>query len=87
MMICSTAVQAKTYSEQKVTVLMVACFLEYQSIGILFNTCRVPVNNFPDCKLCIRFVSTYVEALTALPSSCGMSEGKNSLEYLYTIMD
>ena len=45
-MIFSIAVVAATYSDPKVAVLTVACFLEYQLIGVLFIKCKMHVTDF-----------------------------------------
>ena len=57
-MICSTHVLAATNSEPYVAVSTVACFLEYQSIGVLFKKWRIPVTDLPVAMQCIRFAST-----------------------------
>ena len=49
-MICSVAVLAATNSEPYVAVSTVACFLEYQSTGVLLTKWRHPVKDFPVAK-------------------------------------
>ena len=49
-MICSVAVLAATNSETYVAVSTVACFLEYQSTGVLLTKWRHPVQDFPVAK-------------------------------------
>ena len=46
-MICSVAVFAATNSEPYVAVSTVACFLEYQSRGVLLTPCRHAVKDLP----------------------------------------
>ena len=49
-MICSVAVLAATNSEPYVAVSTVACFLEYQSTGVLLTKWRHPVKDLPVAK-------------------------------------
>ena len=49
-MICSGAVFAATYSEPYVAVSTVACFLEYQSTGVLLTKRRHPVKDLQVAK-------------------------------------
>ena len=45
--ICSVQVRADTNSDPQVAVSHVACFLEYQSKGVLFMRCNIPVADRP----------------------------------------
>ena len=49
-MICSVAVLAVTSSEPYEAVSTVACFLEYQSTGVLLTKWRHPVKDLPVAK-------------------------------------
>ena len=49
-MICSAAVCEVTNSEPYVAVSTVACFLEYQSAGVLLTKRRYPVKDLPVAK-------------------------------------
>ena len=49
-MICSVAVLAATNSEPYGAVSTVACFLEYQSTGVLLTKWRHPVKDLPVAK-------------------------------------
>ena len=49
-MICSVAVLAATNSETYVAVSTMACFLEYQSTGVLLTKWRHPVKDLPVAK-------------------------------------
>jgi hypothetical protein len=51
----------------------VACFLENQSMGVLFNRCRIPVIDRPVVRSCIRFASTKWESVTKFPRGVGAS--------------
>ena len=77
-MICSVAVLAATNSEPYVAVSTVACFLEYQSTGVLLTKSRHPVKDFPVAKQWFKLASIIVAAATALPSGSGMSSGRIS---------
>ena len=56
-MICSVAVLAATNSEPYVAVSTVACFLEYQSTGVLLTKWRRPVKDLPVAKQWFKLVS------------------------------
>ena len=90
-MICSTAVPAATYSDPKAAILTVACFLNYQSIRVLFNKCTMQVTDFPDNKFCIRLASTEVVVRKGHSSKTGTSEsaieGRISLQSLHMDVD
>jgi hypothetical protein len=46
-MICSVQVLVAMYSEPKVAVSTVPWSLEYQSMGVEFHRCRIPVMDLP----------------------------------------
>ena len=75
-MICSVAVLAATNSEAYVAVSTVACFLEYQSTGVLLTKWTDPVNDLPVAKQWFKLASMVVVVITALPSGSGMSAGR-----------
>jgi hypothetical protein len=54
----STQIRAATNSDPYVAVSTVACFLEYQSIGVMLARWRIPVTYLPVTTSCIRFAST-----------------------------
>ena len=83
-MICSVAVFAATNSEPYVAVSTVACFLEYQSTGVLLTKWRHPVKDLPVAKQWFKLASMVVVVVTALPSGSGMSSGWISLTLPYT---
>ena len=56
-MICSVAVLAATNSEPYVAVSTVACFLEYQSTGVLLTKWRHPVKDLPVAKQWFKLAS------------------------------
>ena len=56
-MICSVAVLAVTNSEPYVAVSNVACFLEYQSTGVLLTKWRHPVKDLPLAKQWFKLAS------------------------------
>ena len=77
-MICSVAVLAAKNSEPYVAVSTVACFLEYQSTGVLLTKWRYPVKDYPVAKQWFKIASMVVVLITASPSGSGMSSGRNS---------
>ena len=83
-MICSVAVLAATDSEPYVAVSTVACFLEYQSTGVLLTKWRHPVKDFPVAKQWFKLASMVVVVVTASPSGSGMSSGRISWTLPYT---
>ena len=83
-MICSVAVLAAKYSEPYVAVSTVACFLEYQSTGVLLTKWRHPVKDLPVAKQWFKLASMVVVVATALPSGSGMSPGRISWTLPYT---
>ena len=56
-MICSVAVLAATNSEPYVAVSTLACFLEYQSTGVLLTKWRHPVKDLPVAKQWFKLAS------------------------------
>ena len=70
-MICSVAVLAATNSEPYVAVSTVACFLEYQSTGVLLTKWRHPVKHLPVAKQWFKLASMVVVVITASPSGSG----------------
>ena len=58
-MICSVAVLAATNSEPYVSVSTVACFLEYQSTGVLLTKWRHPVKDLPVAKQWFKLASLW----------------------------
>ena len=83
-MICSAAVLAVTRPEPYVAVSTVACFLEYQSTGVLLTKWRHPVKDLPVAKQWFKLASMLVVVVTALPSGSGMSSGRISWTLPYT---
>ena len=67
-MICSVAVLAATNSEPYVAVSTVACYLEYQSTGVLLTKWRHPVKDLPVAKQWFKLASMVVVVVTASPS-------------------
>ena len=56
-MICSVHVLPAMYSEPKKADSAVDCNLEYQSIGVWLNKCRIPVTALPLMRLWYRLAS------------------------------
>ena len=83
-MICSVAFLAATNSETYVAVSTVACFLEYQSTGVLLTKWRHPDKDLPVAKQWFKLASMVVVVITALPSGSGMSSGRISWTLPYT---
>ena len=83
-MIYSVAILAATNSEPYVAVSTVACFLEYQSTGVLLTKWRHPVKDLPVAKQCYKLASMVVVVVTASPSASGMSSGRISWTLPYT---
>ena len=77
-MICSVGVFAATNSEPYVAVSTVACFLKYQSMGVLLTKWRHPVNDLPVANQWFKLASIIVVVTTALPRGSGMLSGRNS---------
>ena len=77
-MICSVAVLAATNSEPYVAVSTVACFLEYESTGVLLTKWSHPVKNLPVAKQSFKLASMVVVVVNASPSGSGMSSGRIS---------
>ena len=75
-MICSVAVLAATNSEPYIADSSVACFLEYQSTGVLLTNWRHPVKDLPVAKQWFKLTSMVVVVITTSPSGSGMSSGK-----------
>ena len=73
-MICSITVFAATNTEPYVAVSTVACFLEYQSTGVLQTKWTRQ----------FKLASMVVVVTTALPSGSGMSSGRISWTSAYT---
>ena len=67
-MICSVAVLAATNSEPYVAVSTVACFLKYQSTGVLLTKWRYPHKDLPVAKQWFKLASMVVVVVTALPA-------------------
>ena len=72
-MICSVAVLTATNSEPYVAVSTVACFLEYQSTGVLLTKWRHQVKDFPVAKEWFKLACMVVVVVTASPSGSGIS--------------
>ena len=70
-MICSVAVLAATNSEPYVAVSTVACFLEYQSVGVWLQKWRHAVRDAPVATQWRRLASSVVVVVTDLPSGLG----------------
>ena len=68
-------------SEPYVAVSTVACFLEYQSAGVLLTKWRHPVKDLPVAKQWFKLASMVVVVVTASPSGSGMSSGRISWTY------
>ena len=71
-MICSVAVLAATDSEPYVAVSTVACFLEYQSTGVLLTKWR------HQAKEWFKLACMVVVVITSSPSGSGMLSGRIS---------
>ena len=82
--ICSVAVLAATNSEPYVAVSSVACFLEYQSTGVLLTKWRHPVKDLPVAKQWFKLASIIMVVITASPSGSGMSSGRTLWTLPYT---
>ena len=65
--ICSVAVLAATNSEPYVPVSAVACFLEYESVGIWLQKWRLAVRDAPVARQWRRLASSVVVVVTDLP--------------------
>ena len=84
-MICSVAVLAATNSEPYVAVSTVACFLEYQSTGVLLTEWRRhPVKDLPVARQWFKLASMVVVVITSSPSGPGMSSRRISWTLPYT---
>ena len=83
-MICSVAVLAATNSEPYVAVSTVACYLEYQSTGVLLTKWRNPFKDLPVAKQWFKLAPMVVVVVTASPSGSGMSSGRISSTLPYT---
>ena len=83
-MIYSVAIFAATNSEQYVAVFTVACFLEYQSTGVLLTKWRHPVKDLPVAKQWFKLASMVVVVTTTSPSGSCMSSGRMSWTSPYT---
>ena len=83
-MIHSVAVLAVTNTEPYVAVSTVACFLEYQSTGVLLTKWRHPVKDLPVAKQWFKLASMVVVVITALPSDSVMSSRRISSTLPYT---
>ena len=70
-MICSVAVLEATDSEPYVAVSTVACFLEYQSVGVWLQKWRDAVRNAPVARQWRRLASSVVVVVTDLPRGLG----------------
>ena len=79
-MICAVAVLAATNSEPYVADSTVACFLEYQSTGVLLMKWRHPVKDLPVAKQWFKLASMVVVVVTASPSGSGMSSKKDFMD-------
>ena len=77
-MICSGAALAATKSEPYVAVSTVACFLEYQSTGVLLTKWSHTVKDLPVAKQWFKLASMVVVVITSSPSGSGMSSGRIS---------
>ena len=75
---------AATHSEPYVAVSTVACYMEYQSTGVLLTKWRHPVKDYPEAKQWFKLASMVVVVVTALPSGSGMSSGRISWTLPYT---
>ena len=64
-MICSVSVFAATNSELYVAVSTLACFLEYQSTGVLLTKWSHPVKDSPVAKQWFKLASVVVVLITA----------------------
>ena len=73
--ICSVAVLAATNSEPYVDVSTVACFLEYQSVGVWLQKWRHAVRDAPVARQCRRSGSSVVVVVTDLPRGLGQLLG------------
>ena len=82
--ICSVVVLAATNSEPYVAVSTVACFLKYQSTGVLLTKWRYPVQDLPVAMQWFKLGSMVVVVVTASPSGSGMSSGRISWTLPYT---
>ena len=69
--ICSVAVLAATNSEPYVAVSTVACFLEYQSVGVWLQMWGHAVRDAPVARQWSRLASSVVVVVTDLPRGLG----------------
>jgi hypothetical protein len=76
-----------TNSDPYVAVSTVPCFLEYQSIGILFSKCRHPVTDLPVIMQWYRLASTYEDIVKKVPIGVGASDGTASVVSPYSEKD
>ena len=83
-MVSPKILQAATDSEPYVGVSTLACFLEYQSTGVLLTKWRHPVKDLPVAKQWFKLASMVVVVITAFPSGSGMSSGRISCTLPYT---
>ena len=82
--VCLMSMISATNSEPYVAVSTVACFLEYQSTGVLLTKWRHPVKDLPVTKQWFKLASMVVVVVTASQSGCGMSSGRISRTLPYT---
>ena len=74
-MICFVAVLTATNSDPYVAVSIVACFLEYQSVGVWLQKLRHAVSDAPVAMQWRRLASRVVVVVTDFPSGLGQSRG------------
>ena len=79
-MICSVAVFAATISEPYVAVSTVACFLEYQSTGVMLTKWRHPVKDLHVAKQWFKLGFMVVVVTKALPSGSGHLISKDFMD-------
>ena len=79
------AVLAAENSAPYVATLHVACFFEYQSIGVWFMKCSTPDTAFPDVTSCNKFASLYVVIVTVFPLGSGTPGGTTSFASPYAV--
>ena len=77
-MICTVAVLAATNSEHYVAVSTVACFLEYQSVGVWLQKWRHAVRDTPVARQCRRLASSVVDVVADLARGLGQLLGISS---------
>ena len=73
--ICSVALLAATNSEPSVAFSAVACFLEYQSVGVWLQKWRHAVRHAPVARQWRRLASSVVVVVTDLPRGLGQLLG------------